>query len=211
MILFLVHPALRQTELVTLEGVAERVGQIAPERQRSFEFRLENEASMLERAAEKPLAGWGLWARWRVYDPVTGEDTTTADGRWIIMLGERGWIGYIAYFGLLTLPTLLLLRTARRRELTQATAGLGLIMSAVIVYQIPNDTIGPLVLIVAGALSGFVLHKGQEEAGLEVDTGPPHNRYTRFPGHTAVRTPREGATPHTRSRPAASIKQPLSS
>lgn len=182
---FLIHPALRQTELVTFERALEVVGRISVERQESFKFRVDNERKFMERAVEKPIAGWGIWSRWRVRDPVTGADISTSDGRWISVLGERGWIGFIAYFGLLTMPTFLLRRAGRRRGLTQATVGLGLIMAAVIAYQIPNNTIGPLVLIVAGALSGFALH-AERDSPVQAktrDQDPParKNRYTRFP------------------------------
>ena len=204
---FVIHPALRQTELVTFENASNYVGRISVERQESFDYRIENEAAFLERAALKPVAGWGIWARWRIRDPITGEDISTSDGRWISVLGERGWIGFIAYFGLLTLPTFMLLRAARRWEMTQATAGLGLIMAAVIAYQIPNNTIGPLVLVVAGALSGFIMYGAGESNAASQDldeTEPPRqSRYTRFPDGTQSRN-REPQRDRNRLRPVKS-------
>lgn len=185
MVGFLIHPVLRQPQIVTLDRVVEMAGWISAERQSSLAYRINNEEQFMDRAALKPATGWGIWARWRIRDEVTGEDTSTSDGRWISILGERGWIGFLGYFGLLTAPTLLLLRTARRRPLAPATAGLAMIMAAIMVYQIPNNTIGPLVLIIAGALAGFVTKPAaaQSDPG-QPETLKPGNRtmtYTRFP------------------------------
>jgi len=205
--LFLVQPALRQAELVTFESAVEFVGRVSAARQESFEYRLFHEAQHLERAAIKPISGWGIWARWRIRDPITGEDISTSDGRWIGVLGERGWVGFIGYFGLLTAPAFLLQRAARRRKLTQATAGLGLIMAAVIAYQIPNNTIGPLVLVVAGALSGFVLYGAREETEPSPDTAETgdtgQSRYTRF-GDGALARNHAADQGRTHQRPAQS-------
>lgn len=184
MTVFLVFPALRQSEIVTFERTLEWVGNISLERQQSLQYRLDNEALFLERAAFKPVTGWGIWARWRIRDQVTGEDNSTSDGRWMSVLGERGWVGYIAYFGLLAAPVFMLFRAAKRRPLSPPTAGLALIMAAIIIYQVPNNTIGPLTLIIAGALAGFVWRPAQE-AGKIPETLPGRkdrgNSYTRFP------------------------------
>lgn len=186
MAIFLIFPILRQSEVVTFESTLDLVGNISLERQQSLQFRVDNEALFLERAALKPLTGWGIWSRWRIRDSTTGEDVSTADGLWIIVLGERGWIGYIAYFGLLMAPTFLLLRAARRHSLPSSTAGLALIMAAIIVYQVPNDTVGPLTLIIAGALAGFVWRpQAASEKGAVTVPIPiaqkQKSAYTRFP------------------------------
>lgn len=180
---FLVFPALRQSGIVDFERTAEFVGRLSVERQQSFMFRVDNEDLYLERSALKPLTGWGIWARWRARDAFTGDDITTADGIWIIVLGERGWIGYVAFFGLLAAPILMLPRAARRRDLPPETAGIALILAATMIYQIPNDTIGPMTIIMAGALAGFVWRKAADDAKPEneFDTVQRTNQYTRFP------------------------------
>ena len=41
---------------------------------------------------------------YRVYDSDTRRDISVTDGHWIITLGQAGLLGFIAEFGLLTLP-----------------------------------------------------------------------------------------------------------
>lgn len=172
---FLVFPALRQSEIITFERTIEVFQGISPERAQSFAYRVRNEIQFLEKAAQKPVTGWGIWSRYRVHDPETGEDISTSDGRWIIVLGEQGWFGYIAYFGLLTAPMFLMLRTMKRRPLPHATAGLGLIMAAIMIYQVPNDTIGPLTLMIAGALAGYVIRAPEDVgAAVQANSGASH-------------------------------------
>jgi hypothetical protein len=189
---FLVFPALRQSGIVTFERTLGIVGNISEDRQWSLNYRIENEALFLKRAAIKPITGWGIWARWRIRDSFTGQDVSTADGQWVIVLGERGWLGYIAYFGLLTAPIFFLLRTRKRRELAPSTTGLALIMAATIIYQIPNNTVGPLTLLIAGALAGFVWRGAEDPKGIaQAPTGktPGSTRpYTRFPNKNRPRT-----------------------
>lgn len=208
MAVFLIFPMLRQAEVVTMDGAVSFVGKISAERQASFSYRVENEKLFLKRAAIKPVTGWGIWARWRIRDEKTGEDISTTDGRWISILGERGWLGFIGYFGLLTAPVFLLLRR-RSEPIAPETAGLALIMAPLILYQIPNNTIGPLTLVLAGALAGIAQRK---ESVRTADTGDEQTGrkrapagYTRFPAaapsvpdsyaahsRTGGRTPRAG-------------------
>ncbi|MEM8580243.1 MAG: hypothetical protein AAGF50_03480 [Pseudomonadota bacterium] len=185
MIFFMIFPALRQTEVITFERAVAVVGQISDDRQRSFVHRLENEARFMERLSAKPITGWGIWGRWRVRDPVTGEDISTSDGRWMSVLGERGWFGFLTYFGLMMFPVILLWRTARRREVPMETAGIAMILCAITLYQINTNSIGALSTVFAGALAGFVWRAPRQEQTAEqgVRSPPPERRtsYSRFP------------------------------
>lgn len=179
----LIFPALRQTGVVTMEGPVEIVGHFSADRQQSLAFRIQNENKFLERINEKPLAGWGLWGRWRIWDPVTGENASTSDGRWASVLGERGWLGYIAYFGILSLPVLLLPGVIRKHPMARATAGIGLIMAATLFYQLPNNTIRPMTLLTVGALAGFVRYRSFSEIETAAQPSDPATGrvgYSRF-------------------------------
>lgn len=198
---FLVYPALRQADVVPIGRVVELTGGISQERQASFLVRIENEDAFLARAAEKPLAGWGIWARWRIWNPDTGEEESTSDGRWISLLGERGWLGYVAFFGALALSVLFLPRAAGGQPVPAATAGVALIIAATLIYQIPNNTIGPMTMLMAGSLAGFLRHRPVVAAGpaavairapTGARTGP---RYTRFPGAGGAPRPRAARLP----------------
>lgn len=155
----LLYPSLRQTNLLPISAVQELASSISAERAGSFNFRLDNEEILLERASIKPLFGWGGWGRSRVFDAFTGRDISVTDGTWVIIFGISGWIGYIATFGLLTWPTFMLVR--RREPITLVTSGLTLILAANLVDLIPNSSLTPLTWMVAGTVLGALETKSQ--------------------------------------------------
>jgi hypothetical protein len=150
----LTYPMLRGGGLIPVDRVYQVVAQISEDRAQSLKFRLNNEDVLLARANEKPLAGWGGYGRSRLHDPRTGESISTTDGMWIILMGESGWLGYVATFGLLTLPMFLLLWRYRLVLPDAASAGLCLILAANLIDMIPNATMTPLTWLIAGALAG---------------------------------------------------------
>lgn len=200
---FMLFPALRQAGLVPLQSVIELAGDVSAERQASFLVRIENEDTFLARALLKPVAGWGIWARWRIWDPTSGEEISTADGRWITVLGERGWLGYIAHFGVLALSVLFLTRAAGGQPVPAATAGVALIIAATLIYQIPNNTVGPMTMLLAGSLAGFLRHSpAPAQAPVPAAPAPVPGtrtppRYTRFPGRGGGQPP-QAARQHGR-------------
>ena len=154
----LLFPMLRSAGFVPTDAAVSTIARIAPTRAASLQFRFNQEDRLLDRASLKPLAGWGPWGRNRIFDENTGRDVTVTDGAWIIFIGRDGWIGYIARFGLLTIP-IILLALRRRDQLTPATSGLSLVSAAGLMDLIPNATITPVTLLVAGALTGRYLHE----------------------------------------------------
>lgn len=188
-IVFLAFPAARQAELIRYDGFLSAVSNISERRAASLEFRLRNEDVLLQRAYEKPLFGWGGWARSQIFDD-RGRLVSVTDGIWVIVLGERGWVGYVGLFGLLCLPMLWLLRMMRRAQVPPATVGLAIIGAGNLIYMIPNATMTPVCLLVFGALAGYatVLQVKPVE---EVDRSL---RYSRFSAKTdgAYRRPSSG-------------------
>ena len=185
----LTFPALRQASLIPTDQILSVAESISEERARSLEFRLRHEDQLLARAAEKPLTGWGGWARDRIYNEY-GEDTSVTDGRWIITLGGWGWIGYVGLFGLLTLPLLSLMVISRRKEIPHETIGLALICAGNLIYLIPNATLTPVGMLCFGAMAGFSQFDEKKQAvdpeSDPVDDRRLAHRYTRFP-HAAKR------------------------
>jgi hypothetical protein len=165
--LVLAYPAARTTALVPLDGVAAMATYVSPARAESFAFRLRMEDILQERAMQSPVVGWGGWKRSRMFDEA-GRNLTVTDGHWIIVLGHAGWFGYIAEFGLLSLPLLLLAWHRRRDDITRATAGLSLVLAASLIDLIPNATLTSLTWLVAGALAG--------RCGLAASADPPQPR-----------------------------------
>ena len=170
-IVFLIFPAARQANLVPIDSFISVATRINADRIGSFEFRLMHEDAILARALEKPVAGWGPWARWRVRDE-RGRDETVSDGLWIIIIGERGWIGYIGFFGLLVLPVVMLAYGTRKREVSIETAAISTIMTANFIYLVPNSTLSPIGWLIAGSLAGFVQYSYTAPHDTAPDTAP---------------------------------------
>ena len=152
----LFYPMLRGADLIPTQDLVEFARGFDAARGQSLEFRFNNEDLLLERANQKPLFGWGSAGRNNVHDPVTGKSLVT-DGKWVITIGLWGWYGYIAEFGLLTLPLLLLYRRARKRtvQVTMATTALCLVHALNLLDLLPNASATPLTFLIAGALFGY--------------------------------------------------------
>ncbi|MEX5730224.1 hypothetical protein Ga0609869_003577 [Rhodovulum iodosum] len=150
----LVYPALRGGGVIPVQAVEQAIATVDAERAGSFGFRLRQEQSLLEHANRKPVFGWGIWGRSRLYDPRSGTDISTTDGSWILVMGGHGWVGYLARFGLLALPVLMLARRREQARLDPVSAGLALILAANLVDLVPNSSMSPLLWLVAGALLG---------------------------------------------------------
>ncbi len=84
-------------------------------------------------------------------------DASVTDGRWIIVMGQFGLLGFLAEFGLLALPVfraaaiLRLLPSLREAVFVSAFA---LIVAINIVELLPNSTLSPWSWLLAGALLG---------------------------------------------------------
>lgn len=165
--LSLLYPVAKSAELIPERALVREIAVVDPERAYSLEFRLENEAILMRRAAERPLFGWGSWGRNHVINSATGDVETITDGRWVIAFGVYGWVGFLAEFGLLLLPILALAQAGilRRPELfSPLAAPLALILAANVLDLIPNATLTPLSWLMAGALLAHA-ERARSEAG----------------------------------------------
>ncbi|RLJ36205.1 hypothetical protein BCF46_3895 [Litoreibacter meonggei] len=152
-ICFLSYPVLRTSGWVPVDALVSFAAKIDDRRAGSLSFRFENEDILLERAAQKPVFGWGGWSRSRVFDE-KGRDISITDGTWIIKLGVGGWVKYITEFGLLTLSVLLLTFRKRRYEVALSTSLLCVVLAGNLIDLIPNSGLTPLSWLIAGALAG---------------------------------------------------------
>lgn len=156
-LLVITYPLLRGLHLVPVDDILRLAMEWNPERGASLQFRIVNEELLLDRAAERPLFGWGLYGRGLLHDLVTGRINVIADGGWIITLGTFGWTGYIAEFGLLALPAGLMAREALRQPagaLSPFACAVVLILAVNLVDLLPNDTLIPFTWLMAGAVLG---------------------------------------------------------
>ena len=158
-LIIVLYPAVRATPYFPTESVLQAADMAGPERRQSLEFRLENEDRLLDHAAQKPLFGWGSWGRNQVFQTTDwGQDIrlSTTDGTWIIAIGQYGWIGYIAMFGLLCHPFWRGYREGKGGRLAFPTLGLSLILMLNLLDLLPNSSLRPITWLIAGALSGMV-------------------------------------------------------
>lgn len=151
--LVLFYPLIRGAGLVPANQIVQVVSQYNTGRALSLQFRLSHEDKLLERANERPLFGWGQRGRNRVFDE-TGRNTSVVDGAWIVTIGQRGWVGYLGEFGLLSVPLLLFALRRRRYNVGQATAALCLVLAANMIDMIPNSGRSPITWLIVGALLG---------------------------------------------------------
>ncbi|MEP4199331.1 MAG: hypothetical protein ABJL99_27205 [Aliishimia sp.] len=178
----LTYPLLRSADVVPVQKILSLAESISPDRAQSFEFRIDNEDILLDRAKERTLFGWGGYNRNRVINE-QGKDLSVTDGSWIIALGIGGLFRYLAEFGLLC-GGILLLALRRKTALHPATILLMLCLAANLIDLLPNSSLSPLTWLMAGAIAGRLELKS-EKAPSEADElanapGPTKIRYTRF-------------------------------
>ncbi|MFC3169182.1 hypothetical protein [Paracoccus fontiphilus] len=175
----LVYPMLRGAGLVPTDMVVRLSERVDTERAGSLLYRLDNEDILLEKANQRPMFGWGTWGRNRIFD-AQGQDISVTDGYWVMSIGMGGWIGYLAEFGLLTIPLIFMALRWRILELTPATAGLALAMTANLIDLIPNATLTPVTWLLAGALAGRLeLGRVAEKKDMPAIVLPGRISYTR--------------------------------
>lgn len=114
----------------------------------------------------------GGWGRNRVRDEMTGQDTSTTDGKWIITLGVRGWFGYISEFLFIVVPIWLSFRIrSKAKHISKKEsiflASHVLIVSLILLDQMPNASLNPLYWLVAGALLGRVYDLKEQAINIE--------------------------------------------
>ncbi|KPQ06992.1 MAG: O-antigen ligase like membrane protein [Rhodobacteraceae bacterium HLUCCA12] len=152
------YPLLRGAGLVPIDRIVGIAAAFDPERAASLAYRIENEERVLEHVADKLLFGWGGWGRFIPHAQETGTSDVVVDGTWIITIGHFGWVGYVATFGLLTLPLLSLWWHARKPHapaVSLPVSGLALILAVNLLDMLLNDTLIPFTWLMAGAVLGY--------------------------------------------------------
>lgn len=159
-LLTLLYPLLRTTDTFPTDALVQQAEKLNEERALSLWFRFDQEYQLLQRALERPYFGWGGYNRNRHFDPDTGEDLSVTDGDWAIQIGTRGLVGFLAIYGLMTVPVLLTwrrLRRVRSRDDRLRLAGLALITSLLVVDLLPNGLFHCLPFFLSGALYGLLM------------------------------------------------------
>lgn len=152
------YPMLRNLGVIPTDAIVAKVEEVNPARAQSLGYRFNNETQLLVRAAQKPAFGWSGWGRSLVRDAEDGEILTIPDGRWIIVFGSFGWLGYIAEFGLLAFPLLLLgvyVMRNRTADLSPYIGAVALILGITLMDMLLNATLTPFTWLTAGAVLGY--------------------------------------------------------
>lgn len=151
-VVVLVYPALRNLDVIPIDKVVSFAESVDPDRAQSFSFRTFHEETLMEKARERPIFGWGGWSRGRVFNDL-GVDTSVTDGAWVGAFGLGGWVRYLGLFGLLCWP-IIALSFKGRHKIDLVSASIALVLCAKLVDLIPNSGLIPPVWLLAGALIG---------------------------------------------------------
>lgn len=151
----LTYMTLRALELWSGESAVLLAAEVDEARAWSLEFRLLNENVLIEHALERPILGWGGWARSKAYS----EDfkaMATQDGLWIIALGKYGLVGLAALTGVLLGPLFSWLRRAPARRWKRPELGAGTVLSVILLMffidSLLNAFLNPVLFLAAGAV-----------------------------------------------------------
>jgi hypothetical protein len=153
----LMYPLLRSENLFPTNTFIEIASIINQDRADSLRTRFDHEDLLLARASERFTFGWGRYGRNRIYTDDVGFDISLTDGQWIITMGQFGLVGFLALFGLLSIPVIRCARAlhqARSERQTVFLATLAMMLALTVVEQIPNASVSPWSWLLAGALLG---------------------------------------------------------
>ena len=169
----LAYPLMKGADLVPQEAMLQQAENVDADRANSLRFRFQQETVLLERAQEKPLFGWGLWGRNHIWDGATKTILTVTDGRWIIIIGVLGWVGFLAEFGLLAWPIFLMWGRSGQGQVSPWVGPMALMLGVNMIDLIPNATLTPLTWLMAGALLGYAeAFSRQTQTALITPTAP---------------------------------------
>ena len=144
------YPLLCLVDLFPHQYLIDTAQLIDPYRADSLKYRFDQESAVLQRASEKILFGWGGWDRNRLEDSVT-------DGYWVILVGKYGLLGFTAIFGLIfntIWNTKDICRIETDKNIKQFMAGVSITIAFLMIDQIPNASINPMLWLLVGAQAG---------------------------------------------------------
>jgi hypothetical protein len=177
----MLYPVLRMADVFPDRFLVETAAAFDADRADSLNTRFTSENALLRHANERLIFGWGRYGRSRLLTEL-GEDHTITDGWWIITLGQFGLVGFLAQFGLLSLPVLraaAAFRFLERKTDQIFLATLSLIVALDVIEQLPNASISSWSWFLAGILLGrseqviSLAQKARRRAMMPVEAGPP--------------------------------------
>lgn len=178
-LIFASYPLLRGNDYIPTKWLVESAEKVSAERAHSLNYRFENEDILMERAWIKPFFGWAGNGRnfvrkeegWGI-----GMVISIIDGWWAIIFGAFGWVGYIARSILLVWPVLLIYRLEKKKDIPDFkphVISFAMVYSILLCDQLINNSVSPLLWLIAGALWGCAERHKKKMLGTEEETTPP--------------------------------------
>jgi len=152
----MLYPVGKILQIIPEKEVISTINEYNTDRGQSLEFRFEHEKALLNRALERPYFGWGGWGRNRIYDN-TGKDISITDGAWIIQFGIYGGVGFLFYYAIFITPLYYAVKNVKYIKESKDQiyfATLAIILAICLIDSVPNANMGPMHLLLAGALLG---------------------------------------------------------
>jgi hypothetical protein len=164
------YPMLRSTDLFPADYLVDTAARFSQDRAASLLFRLENEELLYKKAMERPIFGWGGWRRSHVYNEY-GKVVSVSDGKWVVQLGCYGLIGFLTYFGLLTIPIFQAHRNLKRLSPPNQTVlgALALLAACYAIDMLPNSGFAQIPMLLAGAVAGLSQGLANERSAARFD------------------------------------------
>ncbi len=168
LILPLLYAGTRATGTWDGQSLIDAAASIASsERTGSLEYRIKNETVLSAHAWMRPWLGWGEWGRSFVRDEM-GEIISVPDGLWILAFGKSGFIGLVALQLLFFIPPILFLKRFPPSRWNEppvtAILALPLLLTLFALDNLMNDMFNPLMMILAGAMTGLHLNSDREDS-----------------------------------------------
>ena len=154
--LIMLYPSSKIMGIFPDKAIIRNLAEYSVDRADSMTTRYVNEEVLLEHALKKPFFGWGGWGRNRIYDN-SGKDTSITDGRWIIEYGNFGVFGFVFYYLILLTPLYYALKNVRYIDDPNERlyfSVLAIFLALSIIDSVPNNSMGAVNLLLAGALLG---------------------------------------------------------
>lgn len=150
------YPLLRTWDLIPTDQIVSALSSlVGTERSGSLGFRFVNENLLLKKARDHFLFGWGQYGR--NFVPAGWDGVAVPDGYWVVQIGIIGLVGFIATFGPIVIPLLLMpfrLKAIAPPAQRKLLSGVALALGLVALDWIPNGLFSPYPYLIAGALAG---------------------------------------------------------
>jgi hypothetical protein len=128
------------------------------ERAASYQFRLDNEDLLMDKAFKQPYFGWSGWGRSRVVDS-EGRDIAVTDGMWIITLGCWGFVGLVLLYLAMLVPVVRFLWLVPPRQWSRPLFAPAAVAAVVIILHMLDNVLNampnPAYMLMAAGLGGL--------------------------------------------------------